>query len=490
MSRIHRSGLLPALLAAAFALLAAGPLAAQAPPDAADALSRALATVSADELAADLHFIASDDMAGRDSPSPELKIAARFLRARLQRLGIQPGGPDGSYFYEWTTPQVGLDRDRCWIELTTGGATTRWEWAKDYFPTWRSAGMREVDGGVMWVGDLSEEVLKLDGLAGNWLVGTSTRGIGRGLNSGLREAGVVGVLVLQQEGAEQSVADALGTIAKRYDTLQMGPGEDRPGYPILYVAEDAAARLRALVPEGAAPGTALDATLRESCAYGKVGEVTLENVVGLWPGSDPELRHELIILSAHYDHVGTSEEGVFNGADDNGSGTCGMLALAEALTEYGPMRRSIMLMWVSAEEKGLMGSAAWTLDPYLPDGLQPICNINIDMIGRNAPDELAITPTSKRPEYSALTKVAEKNAAAEGFGPLKNADAYWRRSDHMNFSVNLKLPVAFLFTDVHEDYHQVTDTPDKIDYDKMRRVVRLVVRMLADLQTDTIDFST
>ena len=75
---------------------------------------------------------------------------------------------------------------------------------------------------------------------------------------------------------------------------------------------------------------------------------------------------------------------IYNGADDNGSGTCGLLAIAEALKEYGPMRRSVMLIWVSAEEKGLLGSEAWTKDPYLPGGLKPLCNINIDMIGRNA----------------------------------------------------------------------------------------------------------
>jgi hypothetical protein len=110
------------------------------------------------------------------------------------------------------------------------------------------------------------------------------------------------------------------------------------------------------------------------------------------------------------------------------------------------------------------------------------------MIGRNAPDEFLITPTSKHRAYSALTKVAEANAELEGFSKIKSADAYWERSDQYNFRKYMDLPVAFLFCDVHEDYHQPSDTPEKIDYDKMRRICRLVVRMLEALQIDAPKF--
>lgn len=466
------------------------PLAAQATAavEADAALLRALDTISAEEISSDLYFMASDEMGGRDSPSPQQRIAARFIRARLQRLGFEPGAPEDRYLYDWSTPQVGLDRTRTWMEVHSGDDVARLEWGSDYFPTWRSAGMREVEGGVIYVGEIDSSVLQLEGLSGKWILGESTRGIGRDLSGKLQKAGVVGVLVLPKEGAQQTVAESLSQIVKRYDGKSLSRRNNSAGYPILYLGEASGAGMRAALPADAGAGTALEMTVKESCGYGNIGDAHLENVVGLWPGSDPELSKELIILSAHYDHVGTTNGQIYNGADDNGSGTCGMLALAEALSEYGPMRRTVMLMWVSAEEKGLMGSYAWTMDPYLPDGLKPICNINIDMIGRNAPDELAITPTKKREEYSALTKVAEANAASEGFGPLKSADAYWGRSDHANFSRNMKIPVAFLFADVHEDYHKPTDTPDKIDYDKMRRVVRLVVRMLHDLQADQIEF--
>jgi Zn-dependent M28 family amino/carboxypeptidase len=218
------------------------------------------------------------------------------------------------------------------------------------------------------------------------------------------------------------------------------------------------------------------------------GLIEVENVCGFFPGNDPELSKEVILLSGHYDHVGSNSRGIYNGADDNGSGTCGLMAIAEALTVRGPLPRSVMILWVSGEEKGLWGSKAWTLDPWLPEGCRPVLDINIDMIGRNAPDQLLVTPTKARAkDYNGLTRLVEKLGPLEGFTDIGSADAYWNRSDHANFRQNLDVPVAFLFTDVHEDYHQPTDTPDKINYDKMRRVARLVVRMVDELQDPVLD---
>jgi hypothetical protein len=234
-----------------------------------------------------------------------------------------------------------------------------------------------------------------------------------------------------------------------------------------------------------AVGTALELTVRDVRAGS--GTIALENVCGLWPGSDPELAKDVIVLSAHYDHDGVKNGVIYPGADDNASGSMGLLAVAEALAEYGPMRRSVLLMWVSGEEKGLWGSNAWTEAPVLPAGHRVVCNVNVDMIGRNAPGTLLITPTRSHKAYNGLSRLAERLAPLEGFPQLGDADDYWARSDHMNFAVDLEVPVAFLFSGEHEDYHRPTDTPDKLDCDKIRRVVRLVVRMLDGLQGDVLD---
>jgi Zn-dependent M28 family amino/carboxypeptidase len=115
-----------------------------------------------------------------------------------------------------------------------------------------------------------------------------------------------------------------------------------------------------------------------------------------------------------------------------------------------------------------------------------VANINIDMIGRNPPDKLLLTPTSNHKAYNGMAKIAEQCAAKEGFPQLGSADSFWNRSDHINFS-KMGLPTAFLFSGIHEDYHKETDTIEKIDFDKIRRITRIVVRMLAELQTDELN---
>ena len=269
--------------------------------------------------------------------------------------------------------------------------------------------------------------------------------------------------------------------------------------PAIFLSRDAALALLEACPERGdrpaanwRPDVGDDLALRVVERREGGGPTVVENVCGLWPGSDPELRDEVLLISAHYDHVGARDGEVWNGADDNGSGSMGLLALAEGLRAFGPMRRSVMLMWVSGEEKGLWGSEAWARAPVLPavlPGARAVCALNIDMIGRNRADELMITPTRHHRSYNGLTRLAEELAPAEGFERLGSCDEFWDRSDHASFSQHLRLPVAFLFAGIHEDYHEPTDTADKIDFDKVRRVVRLVLRMLDGMQADTLELA-
>ena len=410
------------------------------------------------------------------------------------RLGFQPGAQDNSYLYEWEIFQSAFDAERSGMTLSRSGADpVEFDFGDDYlFGNWRSYAPREVGGGVIFGGDMGKATLESMDVEDVWILSVEGKGIGSRASSNLAERGALGVIVLPDDDADKSVEERYGRLVGQMTRPRLSfkePNTSRRGFPAIHLKASAADQLPEFDATSMKPGEELGWVIDETSAAAGDGKVTMENVVGVWPGSDPELKNEVIILSAHYDHVGEREDGtIYNGADDNGSGTCGLLAIAEALKEYGPMRRSVMLMWVSAEEKGLLGSAAWTKDPYLPDGMKALCNINIDMIGRNASNEFLITPTQEHEAYSALTKVAEANAAVEGFTKIKSADAYWQRSDQYNFEKNMNLPVAFLFCDVHEDYHQPSDTPDKINYDKMRRICRLVVRMLEALQIDKPQF--
>ncbi len=454
------------------------------------ALARGLASFDVENIKADIHFIASDELRGRDTPSPEQRIAARFIASRLQRLGWQPGAEHG-YFFEYSLPIVGIDGERTGLSAVVGDGTAELKFGSDYafFPS--SISDYEVNASeLIFAGSMSDEDLSGLELKDRWVLARSSDvGYGK-LTRAARKAGAVGVVMLPGgELDEVAMAQRVKDWGAKALEGRLQRGRMRQAFPMLYMTSAGARKLYGLVGvSGAELGDVFPVQLTERRASLEDAKTGLENVCGLWPGSDPELRNEVLIVSAHYDHVGVNDDGeVFNGADDNGSGTTGLLAIAEALSEYGPMRRSVFLIWVSGEEKGLLGSEAWTKDPWLPEGMKPVSDINIDMIGRNAPDYLLITPTSERPEYNGLVRMAEEAAPLEGFPELGSCDEYWSRSDHANFSSNLGVPVTFLFSDVHEDYHRPSDTPDKIDYDKIRRVGRLVLRMLDGLQGDVLD---
>jgi hypothetical protein len=444
------------------------------------ALERALASVRAESICADVRFIAADELEGRDTPSQGLRLAARYLAARLERLGLQPLG-DVGYFDHYTLTSVGLDPERSALDLERDGAKTVLVHGRDAFV---SATELDVAGPLLCVGAGRPEDYDGLELAGSWaLVVPSAEVPWWELGRAARAAGALGLVVLpdpddEERGGRQS------SLSRRMRVEGMEERDRGPAFAQVRLTRSGA---RALFGDARpARGTKLAGVLRDRRALGQAQEEILENVCGFWPGRDAALAKEVLVLSAHYDHVGKQNGEIHNGADDNGSGTSALLAVAEALTHYGPLRRSVLLLWVSGEEKGLWGSGAWTKKPTLAPGFRAVANVNLDMIGRNAPDLLLITPTKALEHYNGLTRLAEALAPLEGFPVLGSCDDFWERSDHKSFAVNLEIPVAFLFSQIHEDYHQPGDDAEKIDCDKIRRVTRLIVRMLDGLQSDTL----
>lgn len=201
------------------------------------------------------------------------------------------------------------------------------------------------------------------------------------------------------------------------------------------------------------------------------------NSVGILIGTDPVLRDEYIVVSAHMDHVGTNganvKDSIWNGADDDASGTAGVLALAEAFAQ-APPRRSMIFLTVSGEESGLWGSAWFAKNPPVPMG-KIVANFNLDMIGRNWKDSIVVVGL----EHSDLGATLFKVSAAHpelGITPMRDPwpqENFFGRSDHFNFA-SRGVPALFFFNGVHADYHQPSDSPDKIDAEKASRVVKLV----------------
>jgi len=234
-----------------------------------------------------------------------------------------------------------------------------------------------------------------------------------------------------------------------------------------------------------------------------------ENVIGILEGSDPVLKNEYVVITAHPDHIGLAAplpdgHNVNNGADDDGSGCAGLLALARAYAEGAAKgirpKRSIVFAWVAGEEKGLWGSQYFTEYPFL-DLTKVVANLNMDMIGRTkgpgftdpdtthvlvnpgeilvvgpkiSSDDLEKTIETVNGSYQKMTlnhfyDVTAPDATHDNLGPQPRGQRIFYRSDHYNFA-KMGIPIAFFTTGLHPDYHRATDTPDKIDYKQMQVV--------------------
>lgn len=213
--------------------------------------------------------------------------------------------------------------------------------------------------------------------------------------------------------------------------------------------------------------------------------ITSENVLGYIEGTD--LKDELLIVTAHYDHIGKHDGHTFYGADDDGSGTTALILMAEAFAKAkekgdGP-RRSILFMPVSAEEKGLLGSRYYSENPIFPLE-NTITDLNIDMIGRideaheGNPNYVYIIgsdflSTELHNINENQNKLHTNLELDYTYNSTDDPNNYYRRSDHYNFAKH-GIPVIFYFNGTHEDYHQPTDTVDKIDFKKLSKITRLV----------------
>ena len=202
------------------------------------------------------------------------------------------------------------------------------------------------------------------------------------------------------------------------------------------------------------------------------------NTVGILEGTDSRLKNEFVVFSAHMDHIGITpgqRDSINNGADDDASGTVGVIELAEAFSQPGARpKRSLIFLTVSGEEKGLWGSEYFANNPPVPVK-QMVAAINMDMIGRNWPD--TIVAIGK--EHSDLGATLNRVNAAHPELRMTAIDDRWPeerfyfRSDHYNFA-RKGVPILFFFNGVHEDYHEVTDSPDKINSEKEARILKLV----------------
>ncbi|RKY20947.1 MAG: hypothetical protein DRQ55_06055 [Planctomycetota bacterium] len=469
-------------------------------------------------LAAHLAFLSSDELAGRETGTPGGAVAARYVATVLESLGLQPAGDEGSFLQAYPLTRKRTLESASRAQLVGGEPLLLGD---DFVPRGMGIEGFQVSAEAVFVGyGLVDAEAGLDSYAGLDLEGRLAVALigNRRASDELpaiswsvqgevaAEHGAVGLVLLaapDDRAGERTLRWMRRDLEHTSTSLGLPESEDAESpFPMVFLAPDAAVALMAaggldLSAEHAAraadaglPGAALPGVSLELASAVEVELLYAHNVVALLPGSDPELAHEAVLLSAHMDHVGVAENGdVFNGADDNASGTTALLMAAELLAsrERAPAR-SVLFLAVSGEEKGLLGSKWWVGHPTWPLA-DVVADINADMVGRNASGSIGITPSDEHEAYNSIVERARKLGPEMGLevrfqageGELRRrVDIYYHRSDHANFS-EVGIPVAFFFAGEHVDYHRVGDTFDKIDLGKVGRVSALVAALLSDV---------
>jgi Zn-dependent M28 family amino/carboxypeptidase len=307
-----------------------------------------------------------------------------------------------------------------------------------------------------------------------------------------REAGAAALAVIVDPGFPADRFGDLAAASRTAETTAVGALESDD--IAVFVMTDAAFRRIAAREGGPAPTPQRAPVRFEKPSAHFAAQLRLihdgrpPNVVAVLPGSDPALRDEYVILSAHMDHVGVGEavegDSIYNGADDDASGTSALVEVAEALAMLPEApRRSVVFLHVSGEEHGLLGSGWFSEHPTVPLD-RVVANVNVDMIGRNGPDSVVVIGKN----YSSLGAVANAVQARHPELGLTLSDDIWPeerfffRSDHFNFA-RKEIPSLFFFSGVHEDYHQPSDEVESLDVDKAARISRMIfhiVREIAD----------
>jgi hypothetical protein len=472
-----------------FATAACGTAARQAPATAvtpASGVEAAVAGIVAADVQRHVAFLASDELLGRDTPSPGLEQAADYIARHFRDLGLQPAGDDGSYIQRFPFEQEQLDRSLLRFEARAATATVSPAFGSELFVL--PARVDSVVGVPLFAG-AARAGMRLDSDATGRIVvffvpDTLSDEWQRSVSAALQAAAVAGA------GAAVIVLDslfggaALGMLADQL-TGQIAP------LPVIGISYSAARTIfaQADVQLGAVrdrsdarPLPLHGVTIAISTPV-RVISAHVPNVVAVLPGSDPARRAEHVVFSAHFDHVGVgppdaSGDSIYNGADDNASGTSAVLEIARAFTALGTApARSIMFVLVSGEEKGLLGSAFFVDNaPVAVENM--VANINLDMIGRNAPD----TVVAIGQNYTSLGPQVQTIAARHPELGLVVAPDLWPeeqlffRSDHFSFAAK-EVPAIFFTTGLHDEYHRPGDEVHLVDADKIMRISRLLFRL-------------
>lgn len=429
-------------------------------------------TITDDDLTRHLTFLASDSLEGRETGMKGQKIAAEYIKEHFESLGLQ-APVDGSYFQKFNLYQT----YRGDAELMVDGKTIK---NLDQMVYWSNTPFEKGEIEIIYVNKASAEDLEKVEAEGKFLAFQAEGQFTPTLKA-IEDLGATGAIVLGEDSSRMNMVMRYGRYyATNGQLSREEPSKEGLASVVVYkeLAEDLFGKPASELEFGDTASAELFAEINTEI-------METENVLGYLEGS--ELKDELIVLTAHYDHVGVQDGKVYNGADDDASGTTAVLEIAEAFVKAkqagkGP-KRSILFMPVTGEEKGLLGSAHYAENPVFPLE-NTVTNLNIDMIGRvdsahmdNRDFVYLIGSDRISTELHEISEAMNEHYTKLELDYTYNAedhpDRIYYRSDHWNFAKN-GVPIIFYFNGTHPDYHQHTDTVDKIEFDVLKKRTDLV----------------
>ena len=435
-------------------------------------LQGAIDHIRAAALRGDLSFLSSDLLEGRDTPSRGLDIAAEYIASQFRRAGLEPGGDDGYY---QTARMAVSEPNRGGLEVKLSGPEASW-----------AANPKDVEINSIGAVDIARApVFKLD---------LTDAGLVRDLTAEQVEGKVIVTALPRGSGANVRTAfgklreakpAAIVTINRRDDTGEpraekrlIDPEAVASPTPRMTIGGTDAAQFYAALKAGLT-----DEIASIHAAAPRRTPVALHNVIGVLRGSDPVLKDTCVLLTAHYDHIGRLTDGpgdrIYNGANDDGSGTVSVIEVANALASLQPHpRRSIVFMTFFGEEEGMIGSHYYARHPAWPID-KTIAQLNLEQVGRTDSSEgpQISNATLTGFDYSNLSDYLLRAGELTGvklYKHAQNSDPYFRLSDNISLAEAgvpaHTLAVSFEFP----DYHGLGDEWQKIDYDNMAKVDRMI----------------
>ncbi|MFC1564242.1 M28 family peptidase [candidate division KSB1 bacterium] len=488
--------------------------------------SKALKSITENDLQRHLEFIASEEFRGRETPSAELEICNLYLAQEAEKYGLLPLMPDGSFFQTIPVNVTTVSEARSNLRVITGTGDRNFFFQEDFGGSFRNSGT--YSGGVVFAGyglDAADQgwddygtidctgkvVIMLDGeLPDNHKLkdkagsrGRNSRSyapyykgaaavltvISRKRQNDLRSGknifystprGRMAVSFESQRSARYSSGQTSQTEEPQRPPLPFGQAEisHETAMEILGVSGNELNRMFGMIESGRqVPGRDIPGKRIELSINTKTHSGYTRSVLALAEGSDPKLKNEYIVICAHQDHLGISRGEIISGADDNGSGTVALLEIAQALTIEKP-KRSVILAWFTGEERGYMGSQYFLNNCPVPVENISAC-LNMDMLCRNDPDSLFLVASDLLSSEldGTIHKMNKKHKIDFGFSYLYSNRTHpqrvYYRSDqypHIRFGI----PSVWFFCGFTPDYHTPRDILEFVDYNKMLKVTKLV----------------